>query len=61
MCETRPINQQQGLKYDHEFGRTLSILVVNGDLNLCLTKRTNIDSSEEPIHLSRSDRKTRFP
>jgi hypothetical protein len=24
MCETGPINQQQELKYDQEFGRTLS-------------------------------------
>ena len=30
MCEIGPINQQQGLKYDQEFGRTLSILETTG-------------------------------
>jgi hypothetical protein len=61
MCETGPINQQQGLKDDQEFGRTLSILAAVGISISASAKRTNIDNSQEPICLSRSDRKTRFP
>jgi hypothetical protein len=54
MCESEPINQQQELKDDQDFGRTFSNPSSNWDL--CLSGRANIDSSQEPICLFRSDR-----
>jgi hypothetical protein len=55
MCETGPINQQKGLKYDQEFGRTLSILVAAGisisalQKEQILTTVKNLSASPEVI------------
>jgi hypothetical protein len=55
MCETGPINQQQGLKDDQEFGRTLSILAAAGisisasQKEQILTAVKNLSASPEVI------------
>ena len=55
MCETGPINQKKGLKYDQEFGRTLSILVAVGisvsssQKEQILTAVKNLSTSTEVI------------
>ena len=55
MCETGPINQQQGLKDDQEFGITLSILAAVGisisasQKEQILTAVKNLSASPEVI------------
>jgi hypothetical protein len=55
MCEIGPINQQQGLKYDQEFGITLSILAAIGisisasQKEQILTAVKNLSASPEVI------------
>lgn len=53
--EIRIINQQDGFKDDCEFEGTLSSPSNNRYLDLFLWRRPDLDSSQEPINLSRSD------
>jgi hypothetical protein len=59
MCETGPINQQQELKDDQEFNKTLSN--PSNIWDLCFSERVNLDNSHEPICLSESDRRRKVP
>lgn len=59
--ETGIINQQHGFDDDHEFKGTLSSPSSNRDLYLFLSGRANLDSSQEPTNLPRSDRRTKTP
>jgi len=59
MFETRPINQQNRLKDEHEFGRTLSNPTNRWDL--CPLGRETLDNSQEPSSISRRIRRTRVP